>query len=140
MHDLPHLPCSNIGPMELCMDMWINGVAFNKEIKTDLNLSMWKANQHVKQRLQLIYRYMEDQSKGITCETKKAKHKLGFLDNGLRTHIEAYIRKPNTCVRMHKACMRRVVQNPNQENSKHKTADTEQGRTQNGKSNTLTCF
>ena len=45
---------------------------------------------------------MGDQSKSTTCDKNKenrAKHKLELLDNGLRTHIEACIRSPNTCVR-----------------------------------------
>ena len=40
---LPHLPCSNSEPMALCMNMWMNDIAFNKEMKTNPNLNMWKA-------------------------------------------------------------------------------------------------
>ena len=44
MCDLPHLPYSNSAPMALCTNIWMNGIAFNKEMKTNPNLNMWKAN------------------------------------------------------------------------------------------------
>jgi len=43
---------------------------------------------------------MKDKKKGgITCETNKVKHKLGFLDSDLHMHAEACICRPNTYVR-----------------------------------------
>ena len=39
-----YLPCSNLAPISLCMNMWMNGMTFNKEKKTNHNLNMWKAN------------------------------------------------------------------------------------------------
>ena len=72
-----------------------------------------KGKQICETETQAIYRYMEDQSRGITYETNKAKHKLRFMDNDLRTHTEAYIRcQISACVGL--------FENPNPENSKHR--------------------
>ena len=62
-----------------------------------------KSKKKCETEAQAIDRYMEDQSRGITYETNKAKHKLGFL-NDLRTHTEACIRRPNIC--MHKVVLK----------------------------------
>ena len=52
---------------------------------------------------------MENQSRDITCETNKTKHKLGFLDNDLRTEAKYLHTQDLTCVCMHRVCMCKVV-------------------------------
>ena len=39
-----YLPYNNSTPMALCINMWMNGLTFIKEIKTNPNLSIWKEN------------------------------------------------------------------------------------------------
>ena len=45
MHDLPHLPCSNLAPMALCMSMWMHVHDIKQgNHKINPNSNMWKVN------------------------------------------------------------------------------------------------
>ena len=92
-------------------------IAFDKEKKANPNLSMWKANkQTCETKTRAIYIWREEQNRSLTHGTNRentTEHKLRFLDNGLRMHIEAYVRRiwPTYAG---------LLKNPNPKNNKHK--------------------
>ena len=99
-------------------------IAFDKEKKASPNLSMWKANKQTCEiETQAIYMWREEQNRSLTHGTSKVnktKHKLRFLDNGLRKHIEACVCRiwpAYTCTKH--VCVG-LLKNPNPKNSKQR--------------------
>ena len=105
IYDLPHLPYSNLAPMASCMNIWMDGMAFRKGIKTNPNLSMWKENKQTSM-WNRNSSYIQIHGRSKQGYNMWNKHKLGFLDNDLHPHIE------HTCTRL--------FENPNPENSKQR--------------------